>query len=166
MKNWLFAALLPVLLSGCISMEYTGKTMAPVEGKVKIFTDSGKITAPYDVLGTATVSGNYQDVSRDRMIDKLRTEAGKCGANAILIVEQQVLTDDNAVPGNSVFVTAFDYDDTDSNWRYLYRDVDRNFANSRRNRTSTTAGSANHFRRIIRAEFIRYKNQAQPDVKK
>jgi hypothetical protein len=155
--------LLSVLLwcgAGCISLEYTGEKL-PVknpDGKIAVFTDSAKITEPYQVLGTATVSGNYQDVSRDRMIGKLRDEARDCGADAILIVEQQVLAGDDKVSGNAAFMTAFDYDDTDHSWSQLYKDVDRNFVNSKRNRTRTTAGSANYFKRIIRAEFIRYKD--------
>ncbi len=161
MKKSLFCATLAALLaSGCISVEYSGEKMPPREGnaKVAIFSDSAKITKAYSVLGTATVSGNYQDVSRDRMISKLREEAKECGADAILIVEQQVLPGSTSATGNPVFMTAFDYDDSSRNWSQLYRDVDRNFVNSNRNRSETTAGSANNFKRIIRAEFIRYNS--------
>ncbi len=159
MKKTLFAAIAAVLLNcGCISVEYTGEKLPPREdgAKIAVFSDSAKIGRPYSVLGTATVSGNYQDVSRDRMIRKLRDEAGECGADAILIVEQQVIQGEVSATSNPVFMTAFDYDDSNQNWSQLYRDVDRNFVNSRRNRSETTAGSANNFKRIIRAEFIRY----------
>ena len=159
MKKTLFAAIAAALLNcGCISVEYTGEKLPPREdgAKIVVFSDSAKIGKAYSVLGTATVSGSYQDVSRDRMIRKLRDEAGKCGADAILIVEQQVIPGAVSATSNPVFMTAFDYDDSNQNWSQLYRDVDRNFVNSRRNRSETTAGSANNFKRIIRAEFIRY----------
>ncbi len=171
MKKHFFAliALITFIGSGCISMEYTGEKM-PVknpDGKITVFTDSAKIAVPYKVLGTATVSGNYQDVSRDRMINKLRDEAKSCGADAILIVEQQVEADGDRVSDNPVFMTAFDYDDTDRSWSQLYKDVDRNFVNTKRDRSRTTAGNANNFKRIIRAEFIRYKDAApQPEKDK
>ena len=62
-----------------------------------------------------------------------------------------------AVAVNPAFMTAFDYDETEGNWKQLYEDVDRNFVNPERNRTTTSAGSINDFTRIIRAEFLRYK---------
>ena len=161
MKNSLFAAVAVLLLtSGCISMEYTGEKLPPRQGdaKIAVFSDSAKIGKAYTVLGTAVVSGNYQDVSRDRMIKKLREEAKNCGADAILLVEQQVVPGTSASSANPVFMTAFDYDDSDQNWSQLYRDVDRNFVNTRRNKSNTTAGSSNNFKRIIRAEFIRYNS--------
>ena len=161
-KFFCLAFLAAVCGSGCVSYEYTGEKLPPKssDGKVAVFTDSAKIAKPYQVLGTARVSGNYQEVSRDRMVEKLRSKARDCGADAILIIEQQVIPDELKVSGNPVFSTAFDYDDTSGNWSQLYRDVDRNFANSDRNRTTTSAGSANNFRRVIRAEFLRFRDAA------
>ena len=161
MNSRFFAVAAAVLLAGCVSVEYTGDKLAPKasDSKIAVYTDSARITRPYQVLGTAKVSGNYQEVSRDRMMEKLRSEARGCGADAILIVEQQVIPGDLKVSENPVFSTSFDYDDTNSNWSQLSRDVDRNFANSNRNRTLTAAGSANNFRRVIRAEFLRYREQ-------
>ena len=163
-----------ILLSGCISMEYTGEKLAPnpPDSKVAVYSDSAKIARAYQVLGTAKVSGNYQEVSRDRMIEKLRSEARKCGADAILIVEQQVIPGDLKVSRTPVFNTAFDYDDTNRNWSQLTRDIDQNFAAPEGkgialgNRVtvgggsaSSSAGSANNFRRVIRAEFLRYRER-------
>ena len=160
MKKTLFPTLTLLLLcTGCISMEYSGEKLPPrpETEKVFVYSDSAAVKKPYSVLGTATVSGNYRDVSRDRMIAKLRDEARECGADAILIVEQQVIPGDTKSTANPVFMTAFDYDDTNQSWSQLYRDVDRNFVNSNRNRSETTAGSTNNFKRVIRAEFLRFK---------
>ena len=160
MKKSLLAVLAAMLLStGCISLEYSGEKLPPREkdAKIAVFSDSAKIGKAYSVLGTATVSGNYQDVSRDRMMEKLRSEARACGADAILVVEQQVIPGGSPVSDNPVFMTAFDYDDSNQNWSQLYRDVDQRFINSNRNRSQTTSGSFNNFKRVIRAEFIRYQ---------
>lgn len=166
MRVPLCAAIAAMALAGCVSVEYSGEKLPPkdADSKVSVYTDSAKIARTYKVLGTATVSGNYREVSRDRMVEKLRSEARKCGADAILIVEQQVISDGDRVSGNPVFSTAFDYDEANGNWSRLTRDVDQNFANSNRNRTSTAAGSVNNFRRVIRAEFLRYLDPS-PDAK-
>ena len=150
-------ALAVILTGGCMSYNYDGKTEAPVKPAkdIRIYNDSTRIGSSYTVLGTATVSGYSQDVSRDRMIDKLRSEAHKCGASAILIVEQQVIPVGND-SGSQPFTTAFDYDDTSRSWSQIYRDVDQNFANTRRTKHTHTSPGAT--RRIIRAEFIRYNN--------
>ena len=159
MKNFfcMIAVVGSALLSGCMSFNYEGKSEAPVRpaANIRIFNDATAIKESYSVLGTATVSGYTQDVSRDRMIDKLRSEAHKCGASAILIVEQQIVsvrTDSGSQP----FTTAFDYDDTSNSWSQLYRDVDQNYSNTRRSKhTHITPGAT---RRIIRAEFLRYNS--------
>ena len=156
-KLFQFIAVLFMLtiFSACVSFEYTGKTEQPTDGDVRVFEDSAKIKKRYTVLGQATVSGNYQDVSRDRMIKKLTEEAKKCGANAILLIEQQVIEAGHAASG-ARFMTAFDYDDTNSSWSQIYKDVDQNFANTRREKSRPSSGANNDYRRVIRAEFLKY----------
>lgn len=153
-KNICLAVMLAVLC-GCVSFDYVGKREEPVKpaSGIKLYNDSASIKRNYSVLGVATVSGNCQDVSRERMIEKLRNEAHDCGADAILIVEQQISTvgEDS---GTQPFFTAFDYDDTNRSWSQIYRDVDQNFANTRRSVRQLSPGSA---RRIIRAEFLRWQ---------
>ncbi len=153
MKN-IFAAVAMLVFAGCVSYSYTGKYETPVkeEKDIRIFTDSAKVPRRYTVLGKATVSGNCQDVSRDRLISKLRSKACAAGASAILITDQQVVTisEDS---GSSPFFTAFDADDTNSNWSQLQQDVDENFANTRRMKNANSPGAS---RRVIHAEFLRY----------
>ena len=159
MKNFIAAVVAAITLCGCVNIEYQGKTAAvrQTDAPIAVFTGKAQIITPYTVLGEATARGSYQEVSRDRMIRKLKEKAAACGADAILIVEQQVISDKTAVAVNPAFMTAFDYDETEGNWKQLYEDVDRNFVNPERNRTTTSAGSINDFTRIIRAEFLRYK---------
>lgn len=161
MKKLFAFTAVAMLFCNCVSVEYSGTTAEIRENgaQIGVFTDSARISRPYTVLGTATASGNYQDVSRDRMIEKLKERAAECGADAILIVEHQVIADADAASSNPAFMTAYDYDNTEGNWKQLYEDVDRNFVNTSRNRTSTTAGSSNNFTRVIRAEFLRYQEK-------
>jgi hypothetical protein len=153
MKN-IFAVAAMLIFAGCVSYSYTGKYDTPVkeEKDMRIFTDPAKITRKYTVLGKATVSGNCQDVSRDRLVARLKSEAHDAGASAIIITDQQVVTESED-SGSSPFFTAFDADDTNSNWSQLQQDVDENFANTRRMKNVTSPGAS---RRIIHAEFIRY----------
>ena len=144
--------------SGCVSYSYTGEKCARSSNAVAVFTDSAKIKSPYQVLGTAVVSGNYQHVSRDRMVEKLRSEARSAGADAVLIVEQQVLP--RHVIARSArekgFFTAFDYDDSSRSWGELYRDVDVTIGNIGKSRPAETAEGISDYKRVIRAEFLRY----------
>lgn len=167
MKIVLTALSAAVLLfsAGCVSYSYQGEKAPASDAEVRVFSDSGKIRRPYKVLGVAVVSGNYQQVSRDRMIEKLTSEAKKSGADAVLIVEQQVL------PGNMVsasrgqgFFTAFDYDDTNRSWGELYRDVDVTIGNI--GKEPSSGGAAGDYRRVIRAEFLRYSDAALPPTGK
>jgi hypothetical protein len=160
MKNIFCAIAVVFVFCGCVNIRYDGKTAEPrnTDAKIAIYTDSSKIQRQYAVLGQATARGNYQEVSRDRMIAKLQEKAVECGADAMLIVEQQVLFDTPRVSANPAFMTAFDYDETEGNWKQLYEDVDRNYVNTEDNITTTSAGSTNNFIRVIRVEFIRYND--------
>lgn len=163
MKQFMTMLAAVIVLSGCVSIEYTGKNAPPRDDdeQIAVFTDSAKITRKYELLGQAVARGSYQEVSRDRMIGKLREKAAEAGADAILIVEHQVLSDQENAVSSPTFMSALDYDETEGNWKQIYTDVNRDFVNTRRNQTSTTAGSSNHFTRVIRAEFLRWQNSRQ-----
>ena len=158
-KHWagmIAATLVFGLAAGCMSYQYEGEKGEKETESVKVFSDSARVGRPYSVLGEARVSGNYQEVSRDRMVRKLISEAGKCGADAILIVEQQVVPMTENKEGGG-FMTAFDYDDTNRSWSQLYRDVDQRYGNVRNRAPGGSNGSlALRYRRIIRAEFLKY----------
>ena len=142
-----------VLLTGCVSYEYSGETGGAETDKVGVFTDSSKISRPYRVLGRAVVSGNYREVSREKMMETMISRAQKCGADAILIVEQQVIPAGEV--SRSMFDTAFDFDNTNSSWRQLDRDFDLTYGEVGRKKASKVE-SVNSYRRIIRAEFLKY----------
>ena len=159
-----------LLAAGCVSYEYKGESGGSPTDSVAVFMDSGKIGRPYQVLGEATVAGDYHEVTRDRLMDKLVSEAEKSGADAVLIVEQQVLPYGGNSPAQGRFLTAFDYDDSSQSWNQVYRDVDQRYSNlfntslqsmiTRGNGGYTgspdAVGGARSYRRIIRAEFLKY----------
>ena len=155
----LFAA--AVFFSGCMSYEYDGVSAGTNTGKVAVFTDSAGIRTKYKVLGKATVSGNYREISREKMMSKLTGEAAKCGADAILIVEQQVIPDGEM--SRSVFDTSFSYDDSNRSWNKIDRDVSLAYGNIR-NKPSDPAAQVQSYRRIIRAEFLQYLNPAKENL--
>ncbi len=168
MTVWALAAL---LLAGCVSYEYKGEKGGEPTDEVAVFMNSGKIGRPYQVLGEATVAGDYHEVTRDRLMDKLVSEAEKSGADAVLIVEQQVLPYGGNSPAQGRFLTAFDYDDTSQSWNQVYRDVDQRYSNLfnsslqgliSRDGSGRAArenvGTARGYRRIIRAEFLKYRD--------
>ena len=164
MKKYLSAAAAAVtlVLAGCVSYSYTGEKAAPGNVEAQVYTDSAKIDFPYQVLGKAMVSGSYQQVSRDRMIAKLKSEAQKCGADAVLIVEQQVLPEDMIRTGRQTgFFSAFDYDDTSRSWGELHRDVDMTYGSIGKDPKKNPAPGIADYKRIIRAEFLRRTDGVQ-----
>ncbi len=151
-----FAALL-LAAAGCVSYEYSGEKGGDPTASVSVFMNAGKIKRTYQVLGEATVSGDYYDVTRDRLMNKLISEAEKNGADAVLVVEQQVLPYGTESSAKGRFMTAFDYDDANSSWSQIYRDVDRRYGRLLGSGDAGTSG-AQGYRRIIRAEFLKYTN--------
>ena len=169
MKYSGFLAAAALMLAGCISYEYKGNSGGDPTSSVAVFMNSAKIRRTYQVLGEATVSADYQDVPRDRLMKKLIGEAEKNGADAVLIVEQQVLPYGTVSFAQGRFMTAYDYDDTNQSWSQVYRDVDQRYSNlfnsslqgmiTRKGGSAAaqeTVGAARGYRRIIRAEFLKY----------
>ena len=130
------------LLAGCVNFQYVGETESPSGNEVSVYTDATRIGRSYRVLGQATASGDYRDVSRDRLLAKLKSEAESKGADAILIsVEPR-------------FNTAYDYDGETSNWRQIQRDVDLNYGQIRGSLEEVRTNAS--YIRILRAEFLKY----------
>lgn len=152
--KYLFAALM-LCAAGCVSYEYKGESAETSGTPAAVFMDSAKIKKTYKVLGEAVVSADYYNVSRDRMMDKLISEAEKNGADAVLIVEQQVLPYGEASSAQGRFMTAFDYDDTNQSWSQVYRDVDQRYGRLFSSENGESPG-VQSYRRIIRAEFLKY----------
>ena len=152
------AVVLAAVLSGCVSYEYKGESTGVPTSDVEVFSDSARIGRSYKVLGRAVVSGNYQDVSRERMMDTLLEKARSSGADAVLIVEQQVIPAGEV--SRPVFDTAFDFNDTNRSWSQIEKDVDLTYGEIGKRRPPNIQ-SVSSYRRVIRAEFLKYTAPAK-----
>ena len=153
MKKKYIWLLLVLLLSGCVLYEYHGIKEPPTT-EVTVYADGQSVTAKYVLLGTATVSGNYPNTSRQTLLKKLQTEAMKNGANAVIITEDRIIPGKTQA-GQPLFYTAFDYDNMESYWRLLYQDIDWYFAGKNRIFTLTT------YKRVIRADFVKFSKSTE-----
>ncbi len=152
------AASVAVILTGCMSFEYDGEKLppnAPAES-IKVFRDSSAIPRPYRVIGSATVSGDYKDVSRERMIGKLSGKAADFGADAIIITRQGVVPVEMFTQGRSPFVTQGQASGggDGSSWESIYHDLNLGYDNVRT--PANTQITQSEYKRIITAEFIRF----------
>lgn len=138
--------------AGCVSLEYIGET-APETSEVAVFSDSAKIGRAYKILGRVVVSGNYNDVSREKMMEVMIDKAKKSGADAVLIVEQQVIPSGEI--SRPLFDTVFDFDNTNQSWRQIDKDVDLTYGAVGREQPRNIQ-SISTYKRIIRAEFLKY----------
>lgn len=165
MKKILPAMLaLAATLCGCISFEYDGTREPEPSASVKVFSDKAKIKQPFQVMGKAVVSGDYMDVSRDRLEEKLVSEAESVGADAVLITSQEVVRSAAGRNTNPLYMSSFDYDDSSPSWRAIYRDVDLTYGNVRG--TPSDTGTLFRYRRIIKAEFLKYRSAEAATEKK
>ena len=153
-KRDLFLFALTLLLAGCVNFQYEGESAMPETEEVTVFTDATRIRRAYRVLGEATASGDYRDVSRDRLLDKLKREAGARGADAILITEQQVVPKSESRSLEPRFKTAYSYDGSASNWRQIQEDVDMNYGSMRGSLEEVSVNA--RYIRVLRAEFLKY----------
>lgn len=150
----ILALLSQFVFCGCLSYDYEGDKLPVVaeSENIRVYTGNAHLAAGYRVLGKAQVSGDYQDVSRERMVEKLKKEAASCGADAVLITEQQVLPKGGST--ELLYQNRADSDSSNSSWGQITNDVDIAYG-SAFDRSKQTTGNINNYRRIIRAEYIR-----------
>ncbi|MBQ9786557.1 MAG: hypothetical protein IJW33_00110 [Lentisphaeria bacterium] len=157
MKKFAFF-LCAALFCGCVEIHYDGKTAEPRNDDVQtvVFSSPEKVTRKYTVLGEASASGNYQEVSRDRLIAKLREKAAASGADAIIITEQQVISNGRNGGKSSAVRNVFSTDHGPDSWQPVADSVDRDYINTDRSRSTVSSANNSGYTRIIKAQFIRY----------
>ena len=149
------------LASGCVHFDYEGET-APETG-TPVTTVSRETVLPGNTrtLGRAVVWGDYRDVSRDRLVERLEAEAAERGANTVRITAEQVVPAGTAVQLDPAVVTMDTVNsDNTSSMNRLQRDFDGGYGkaelfgkNERPAERNAIAG-ARDYTRIIRAEFL------------
>ena len=137
------------LLAGCVGFEYDGGTETPETQDVAVFSQPNEIRRTYRVFGKATVSGDYNDVSRDRLLAKLKSEAQEKGADAILITEQQVVQESESRSVEPRFGTVADHDGEAGSMRQIQRTLDLDGSMEKVENNA-------RYLRVLKAEFLKY----------
>ncbi|NJD11496.1 MAG: hypothetical protein FIB01_14035 [Gemmatimonadetes bacterium] len=87
--TWLLAA---GLLAGCVTAstvplgEPIPRPVVPWE-QVRVFLDETDVPGPFEKVALIKAEGQYEWANNRELVDKLRKEAGKAGANAIILAE-------------------------------------------------------------------------------
>ncbi len=163
----LSAALL--LASGCIHFDYSGETGPENAGEVGVFRDDACdwSTTGSKVLGKAAVWGDYREISRDALVDRLKKEAALRGANTVKIFAEQVVPDGaeiragtavlrgSEVAGNSSGEASIQQMQSDFDGGYGKAEL---FGKNKPAKTDAPAALSSDYTRIIRAEFLVCKN--------
>ncbi len=161
----LLAFVLGLAFCGCVHFSYTGESLTAVAEPAPIFNKPEKVPRSYEVLGKAVVYGDYQDVSRERLEKKLSDEAAKHGADAVLITTMQVLPTDSIPTIDAEYRTAqITSAETMYSMNELQKDFDGGYGQAFSNKPVTPV--IRDYRRIIRAEFLRYTGPRADDAAK
>lgn len=158
--KFVFSFALLVLISGCISVKYTGSSFAPNPAKIKVYTDKSQLPSEYTVMGTAVASAQYK-FSYEDMRDKLAAKAQNEGADAVLIESYQIVPEDECRE-DQVLATGTSTThgwDTDSS-EYFQQARDKFKSGYGQIGKDPKSAEAATYKRIIKASFLKYKDQA------
>ena len=177
----LAAGLTAVLAVGCVHFDYEGESAAAATVPVTTVAHDTVLPEKTRKLGRAVVWGDYRDVSRDSLTERLESEAAERGANTVRIFAEQVVPAGTAVQLDPAVRTMETVNsDNTSSMNQLQRDFDGGYGqaelfgkNSRPSERNAIAG-ARDYTRIIRAEFlicdppvkaVKRKSEAKPAAK-
>ena len=160
-KFTVLSAALLLLTAGCVRFEYQGESFDAIPGNdTVIYAPGAKVPDGLAVIGTAIVSGDYQDVSRDRLEERLQNEAAARGATAVRLTAIQILPEaaGPVIPVSELSAEAGDLNSTQRD-QSLRREFDGGYGTASYNllggKVNDPAASARSYRRILRAEFLR-----------
>lgn len=147
-----------LFLCGCMNVECVmQETFEPVE-EVKVYSQGEDVPFSYKVIGVCQTEGNYTEFSYDDMIRRMISEAGKNGADGIIVYGMRVVPDGRVVQTSPLRSTL---DGTSSSSVNPWEEIERDFGGGYGSIRSKSFGSAQTYDRIIRAGFIRYKRDAK-----
>lgn len=135
-----FAILLVVLVTGCAHVDYVGESYAPT-AQVDVFYSEANIPQEYTVIGEVIATGDAL-VSTSKMQEKIRKEAQKHGAHAVVLTSLE-----KYAAGEH---STWNQQETES------KDKKGRIHNNTTGSSSTTTDE----KKKIRALFIRYKEKA------
>lgn len=122
----LMSVALPVLLTGCIHFEYEGESF-PATEDVEIL-DVHDMPGNWKEIGRAVVSGNYQQVDQNDLLDRLLEEALAHGAEALAVTAVRTMPLQNVDPEDELSLAIDQNNSAEGNsWNSLMSDYDRNY---------------------------------------
>ena len=134
-RSW--PLVLVTLVWGCAHLDYVGESYAPTS-HVDVYYSEQNVPRPYTAIGEVIATGDML-VSTDKLQQKIRDEARKHGADAVVLTSlEQVQSGEN------------------SSWSENQTEA----KNKKGGTTTTTTGSSSSSveeKKKIRALFIRYK---------
>lgn len=132
-------ALLATLLAaaGCAHLDYMGETYSPTS-HVDIYYSEANVPREWTAMGEAIVTGD-QLVSGDKMQEKLRREAMKRGADAVILESMEAYK-----AGESTSWSQHETEKTDKHGRT-------------HTHTEGTASTSDNDKKRMHALFVRYK---------
>ena len=90
MKKLVLAAVV-LLLSGCVSTNATMLNLAPTSrppvlpAQVRIYRTPAQVPGTYDELALLNSTGESNWTNEQKMLESMRTKAGKLGANGVIL---------------------------------------------------------------------------------
>ncbi len=152
-------AAIPFMLffNSCMNVQYVGKSFPPTKNAAVYMHESEIPVKHYSIIGKAVATGHYNDYSGDDIKEGLRNKARENGADAVLIIDYEVLPnryvrEDQMLSEKRTNAWSIP-DDSGStiknmrqNFDYGYGDVGK----APSNRVKT-------YKRVYRALFLKYK---------
>lgn len=153
-----------VLTAGCLSVDYQGESYAPTEN-VKFYSSETKVPKPFNVMGKAVCSGNYIEATKEDIVKKLIIQAEAEGADAVLLHEYAVVVSGSLREQQLLNMNASnkiwgESGRAVSGWGELEKDFAVRYGTIGK-KNSAAAPSTSSYRRIIRAEFLKFKSDAK-----
>ena len=126
-----------VLLAGCAHVDYVGESYAPTS-RVDVFYSENNVPREYTIIGEVVATGDAL-VSTGKMQEKIRKEAQKHGADAVVLTSLEKYASGEH--------SSWNQDETES----------KDKKGRIHNKTSGSSSTQTEEKKKIRAIFIRYK---------
>lgn len=139
-RSWPLLAL-AALVAGCAHLDYIGESYAPTS-HVDVYYSESNVPRAYTVMGEVIATGDML-VSSGKLQDKIRKEAQKQGADAVVLTSLE-----NYQAGEN---TNWNQNETES----------KDKKGATQTTTTGTSSTSVEEKKKIRAIFIRYKPQEE-----
>ena len=160
-KLFILCATMALLTTGCLSVNYQGKSYAPTEN-VKFYSTAKQVPQSFDIMGKAICSGNYVNTTKEDIVKKLISQAEAKGADAVLLHEYAIVVTGSLREHQLLTLDGEGklWEESGpalSDWSKLEEDFAVNYGTIGK-KNSEKSPSTNSYRRIIQVEFLKFKS--------